>query len=336
VKQPKDARFVLMPPVDLPHTLEVAINDYHVWGDGYFRRVERRGRITKPLYHYTDMRGFEGILKNEEIWFTDYRHLNDPKELMHGIGLAKAMLARRIKSGGIQGLLFGWVEDLLTKRNFGRALVFFIASFSRNGDDLGQWRAYADDGRGVAIGLAPDVFAPLEAQNVDPRRNTFVGPVSYSDSQTRARHAKGIDKATSVLQAALIYARPHLRDNTIGKEFLNRLARSIIAVPLIWNALTCKHPSYKHESEVRLVIVGQKKRFRGKISKRKRKGKVVQYIPHHLPLRERRKIISITIGPAAPSDTETSIRQILKSAGISYKISIRRSKIPYRSFKDTT
>jgi Protein of unknown function (DUF2971) len=333
VKKPKKARLVLLPPVGLPHTLEVAIKDYYDWADKHFLAAERRNRISAQLYHYTDMRGFEGIVKSETIWFTDYQYLNDPNELIHGIGLAKGMLAHRIMSGGLHGLLFGWIDDLLTKRNFGRAFLFYIASFSRNGDDLGQWRAYADDGRGVAIGLSPDLFAPTEAINKDPRKNTFVGPVLYNDSQTRARHAKGIDKAAQILDAARTYARRHLRDCSIGKEFLNQLARSVVAAPLIWNSLTCKHVGYKHESEVRLVIIGEKKKFRGKVSKRMRDGKVIPYIPHHMPLREPSKIVSITIGPAAPSSAEATIRRVLKMAGISYNIPIRRSRIPYRASK---
>ena len=78
-----------LPPVELPHTLETAIEDYFQWADDHLRGVERRSKITAPLYHYTDIGGLAGILTNEEIWFTDYRHLNDPKELLHGIALAK-------------------------------------------------------------------------------------------------------------------------------------------------------------------------------------------------------------------------------------------------------
>ncbi|WP_159006834.1 DUF2971 domain-containing protein [Bradyrhizobium sp. S69] len=333
MKKPKPG-FVMLPHVDLPHTLEVAINDYHAWGDDYFRKIERRSRIVAPLYHYTDMRGLEGILKNQEIWFTDYRHLNDKTELMHGIDLAKTLLAPRMATGGYHSMLFGWIDDLLTKRNFGRVFDFFIASFSRNGDDLGQWRAYADDGRGVAIAFSHDVFAPTEEQSKDPRKNTFTGPVVYKDAHTRARHLKGIDKATSILDAALIYARHHLRNKTIGMEFLNRLARSVIAVPLIWNAITCKHPAYKHESEVRLVIVAEKKRLRGKVSTRTRNGMVVRYIPHHLQLRDHGKVVSIVIGPAAPNNAEVNVRRIIKAAGLNYNVRIRRSRVPYRSFRN--
>jgi hypothetical protein len=109
--------------------------------------------ITTTLYHYTDMGGLQGILTNEEIWFTDYRHLNDPNELMHGIGIAKSLLQQRSKQHGLRPFLFQCIDDLLTKKNFWRVFEFFIASFSRNPDDLGQWRAYADDGRALQLVL---------------------------------------------------------------------------------------------------------------------------------------------------------------------------------------
>ncbi len=163
-------KYTRLPPVELPHTLETAVQNYHSWSDQYFRNVEARSRVKTPRFHYTNFRGLDGILKSGQIWFTDYRHLNDQTELMHGIGLAKAMLMRRARVGGLHGVLYGWIDDLLTRRNFGRALWFFIASFSRHPDDLHQWRSYADDGRGVAIGFSAKLFQPIDAKQVDPRK----------------------------------------------------------------------------------------------------------------------------------------------------------------------
>jgi hypothetical protein len=134
----------------------------------------------------------------------------------------------------------------------------------------------------------------------------------------------------------MIYAHHHLRDQAIGMEFLRNLARSVIAVPLIWNAITCKHPSYARESEVRLVILGDKRQFRGKISKRIRGGKDVPYIPLRLPMREPGNLVEIVVGPDAPKNAEADIRKFLKSISVNHAIPIRRSKIPYRSFKPRT
>jgi hypothetical protein len=36
--------------IELPQTLERAIEDYHEWADAYFRGVERRNTITDALY----------------------------------------------------------------------------------------------------------------------------------------------------------------------------------------------------------------------------------------------------------------------------------------------
>src|SRR5690349_16503832 len=153
---------LLTPPGDFPQILEMAIDDYHRWADAYFRRVESRNAITAPLYHYTGMAGLEGILKSDSIWFTDYRHLNDPNELLHGLALAQRMLERRAQAGGFEGMLFAWVNDLLNQKNFDRAFEFLIASFSRNRDELGQWRAYADNAQGVAIAFSPTLFLRSE------------------------------------------------------------------------------------------------------------------------------------------------------------------------------
>jgi hypothetical protein len=110
-------------------------------------------------------------------------------------------------------------------------------------------------------------------------RSLLAGEPLQPDVQMRSRHAMGIDKADAILEAALRHAYRHLRDQTIGMEFLNRLARSVVAAPLIWNSLTCKHPGYQHEAEMRLVILGQASHFRGKLSKRTRNGKAIPYIP---------------------------------------------------------
>jgi hypothetical protein len=97
--------------------------------------------------------------------------------------------------------------------------------------------------------------------------------------------------------------------------------------------LTCKHPSYRGEDEVRLVILGRKTIFRKYRRTRQRNGKAVPYIESHLPLQKRGSIVEIIIGPDAPKNAERYVKTILKDAGIKFAIPVRRSKIPYRSFK---
>ncbi|HEY0330290.1 MAG TPA: DUF2971 domain-containing protein [Rhodopseudomonas sp.] len=95
------------------------------------------------------------MLEAEQIWFTDYRHLNNPNELTPGIDMARDV-AQRIATGadGRVRMFLDYFLDLFRHDNFAPTLEFFIACFSRARDDVGQWRAYADNGRGVAIGLS--------------------------------------------------------------------------------------------------------------------------------------------------------------------------------------
>ena len=93
------------------------------------------------------------------MWFTDYRHMNDPSELIHGMELVRDF-TRRLEPGvdGRIGLWLQTLADMLSERDFSDIFDFFIGSFSRERDDLGQWRSYADNGRGYAIGFAQKLF----------------------------------------------------------------------------------------------------------------------------------------------------------------------------------
>jgi hypothetical protein len=116
-------------------------------------------------------------------------------------------------------------------------------------------------------------------------------------------------------------------------EFLNQLARSVVAAPLIWNSLTCKHFGYEREAETRLVIMGQASKFSGKLSKRTRNKQAVPYIAYDLPLSVGGAITQIIIGPAASEGMEEEVKRMLGSAGVGYPVRISRSCIPYRSFR---
>jgi Protein of unknown function (DUF2971) len=80
------------------------------------------------------------------------------------------------------------IGDLLVPRNFVGNLDFFTASFTAERDDLGQWRAYADNGRGFALGFAPKMFEVVDGAGLEPNEMSFVGPVLYDRQAIFARH----------------------------------------------------------------------------------------------------------------------------------------------------
>src|SRR5215211_5886688 len=72
----------------LPRPLKEAIERFRLWTVEHFSAEQKKNKIRKPLYHYTDGHGLKGIIESGQVWFTDYRHLNDPSELVHGIDIA--------------------------------------------------------------------------------------------------------------------------------------------------------------------------------------------------------------------------------------------------------
>jgi hypothetical protein len=145
-----DAGKPASPGPSLPPVLQEAIDEFNRWADKRLLSEQEKNTIDAPLYHYTDGRGLKGIIESQTFWFTDYRHLNDPSELIHGIEMAHDVM--RLAAPGADGrvrLFLECLADMFSSKNFSATLEFFIAGFSRERDDLGQWRAYADNGRGL-------------------------------------------------------------------------------------------------------------------------------------------------------------------------------------------
>lgn len=316
----------------LPAELEGAIARYNTWIDGELEKEQDANKIGVTLYHYTNVAGLEGIIKSEAVWFTDFRHMNDPSEITHGIELCRDVI--RLRKPGTDGrvqLFLDCLADFMRLENFSRALEYFIGSFSRTGDDLGQWRAYADNGRGVVIGFAPHLFRIENTSDKKPNEVAFVSPIMYDLAAASHRHDTAIEQAERIFLDAANAHGDLLADREIGIPFMQELARAVIASPLIWNCLTSKHPAYSHEKEVRLIIIGLHNRLRPYIQTRIRGADIVPYIAYKMPVRQEHSIGHIVVGPAANPDAERTVRTMLESFGVEHDIPVSRSLIPYRA-----
>jgi hypothetical protein len=199
------------------------------------------------IYHYTDSRGLSGILESGRIRLTDIFGLNDPTELRHGLSPAIKFLdaARRddrfeIKqfSEGLAAMLHGGIEQVAH---------FFVCSFSEVGDDLGQWRAYADNGRGFALGFDAHMLeAAFAAANIPGSSGHMTFPVTYEEAKLRDMHRQIVEQALPLISL------PRSRIFPVGSidPYMSEL-RIRICVPIIRAALFFKHKSYSNEKEYR-------------------------------------------------------------------------------------
>ncbi|MHA2023598.1 MAG: hypothetical protein ACTSWQ_08040, partial [Candidatus Thorarchaeota archaeon] len=96
------------------------------------------------LYHYTGATALIGIIKNESVWASDARFLNDWREFEEGLSILVNLLQSAkthskgdpIKKQLLNNLEIVWAAFKEQKRS---AYVF---SLSTEFDDLSQWRGY--------------------------------------------------------------------------------------------------------------------------------------------------------------------------------------------------
>lgn len=315
----------------LPNPLQLAIAEFVTWGQSYLDREQVANRIQTPLYHYTDAAGLKGIMDSGTIWYSHYRHLNDPSELFHGVDLTKSLIEELCEPrDGRVRMLFDCISDMLRWENFEGNLDFYIACFSRAFDDLGQWRAYADNGRGMAIGFSPSVFVPQPAPE-EGLPAEFLGLVHYSEREIKICQKEALEMVRGIFEKAANENAGLMRDRAIGLKFIQDLARHVVANPLIWNFLTEKHGAYAHEHEVRQIMMGTPDDLRPHVRTRTSRGSIVPYVAMPIDVHEPGCIHEIMVGPAAPSDAEVGIRALLDQFGLSEHVPVRRSTIPYRA-----
>jgi hypothetical protein len=174
------------------------------------------------------------------------------------------------------------------------------------------------------------MFRIKEELNPSPDENAFLGSVLYGVGDVLSRHRLAIDKATDIFLAAVKAHTSLMADKATGFAFIQEFSRHLIASPLIWNALTSKHPAYAHEQEVRLLMMGTTDVLTPFIKTRARGSEIVPYIPHPWNVREPGAVVEIMVGPAAPDGAEGAVRLMLATYGLK-NVEVQRSGIPYRA-----
>ena len=115
----------------------------------------------KTLYHYTTPEACFAILNGKStegepsVWASSAFCMNDASEIFYGSGVVGQVAAKFGPAG----------EDLL-EQEFRYLETAMVVSFSSDPDLLSQWRAYARNGAGCAIGFDRDrLCAAAEGQS---------------------------------------------------------------------------------------------------------------------------------------------------------------------------
>jgi hypothetical protein len=306
--------------------LETAVREFDQWWDDEQKALSLLNKVSAPLYHYTDAAGLAGIIRSQEIWFTSAYHLNDPSEFTYGTNLAIEVLEEcKVGTNEIIQKFCDHHVSVLRDR-FEDMFGFYVSCFSYRANDLGQWRAYGDNGRGFSLGLAPRLFDVSEELKLQTRELAFIGKVSYSREQTVKLMRSAATKALDIIEEAL----PTIDSDKQLSLFLQEMSVTL-SVPFIWYAITSKHFAYANEDEVRLILLNSSKLLAPEIEFRTRGSNLIPFIRSPLAVKSTNSIVEIVVGPSADPTAEDSIRTLLYSQGLPIDLPIRRSDIPYRA-----
>lgn len=117
------------------------------------------------VYHYTDTQAFAGIVEKAALWATDFRYLNDSRELRYAWDPFVAKLRQLSSEPGeyseaytaqLKALELMKATDLM-----GFDDSMFVACFTELRDVVSQWSRYGANGHGIALGFDTDAIRAL-------------------------------------------------------------------------------------------------------------------------------------------------------------------------------
>lgn len=270
------------------------------------------------LYHYCSVGTFCRIVESEEVWLTDIFCMNDSAEHYWLRRVAKELLEAEY-SAQIDDVS-EYLKSKLFPENEETELYCFC--LSKDGDLLSQWRAYADDGRGVAIGFSRDYLSGLAA---DPRGILRLEEIIYDPAEQKAIIREIVDGNRSMCKRFA-----HEPDDSLPKDLAQASGRAHL-----WHqAVRCKHPGFREEQEVRLIcdprgktpVVFSERKYR------ERDGLLIPYRVLKLEVCQNvAPIRRIVFGPKNSfGHDQRAALALLQDHGHSVNdIELRQSEIPY-------
>ena len=199
-------------------------------------------------YHYCGLDKFVSIIRHKKLRLCNLFHMNDAKEVSWFFDIASKRIDDLLagpegddggsSSSGRQQNVLARLGSLIKTARFYHV---YAACFSEDGDSLSQWRGYADDGRGVTLGI--------DVEEVRQRANCHLLErvrVNYRRSEAEQR----VDEILSPLFDLAGYSSSSSPSGTGPRprpaiQFLRQLARK---------APGFKNPAFEHEAEVRLIV----------------------------------------------------------------------------------
>lgn len=312
----------------IPNDMVAAVQDAHGRFTGALQGLIRDQATPESLYHYTDSMGLFGILESGTIRLTNLFGLNDPSELLHGVTYACEILNAEAKAGHQAAKVFAQRATANLAENVQHVAHVFVASFSRDDDELGQWRAYADNGHGFTLRFDGAALEHCYASQTTEDCAKLGYWVSYDDDALKGH--------CSVLTAETMRLIALPQGKRLSNDIIDRYMRLLMrhwASSSVQMAILYKHAAYVAEREYRLMHLRSIDDSLRDVKHRAKRHSLVSFAEFDWKRTYPEALREIVIGPAAAKESAQSfIYECLAKSGLDPdKIEVRQSEIPYRS-----
>lgn len=300
------------------------------------------------IYHYCTVESFFNIINSQQIYLSTTKYMNDYKESKH---LTARLSNIENQKRTIKNYLIRSVRAVI--KGFNREA--YVTCFSQHQDLLSQWKFYANDGTGIAIGFDSKFLNPLN----NFCNNFILNKIKYEvEEQDRLlleinKHYYDLDNPIKPMPIEDIHKISFDRltflrsENVCLADVLNnnlnfRNPTNLITIKytqcLLILSYLFKSASFFEEDEYRLCYLPDFKFLSpvenlplkikiGDFSYRSHNNKIYTYYP--LDFMDQKNIIKeVIIGPKCEVD-KSILRSLLKKNGFN-NINIFKSKASYR------
>lgn len=277
-----------------------------------------QGSPPKVIYHYTGPEGLIGIVEHGRIRATDARFFSDRDEQRYAWRLV-ADVARSLRTSARTDRARKLIARLRDGTWTRHLVDFYVTSFSQDGDVLSQWRGYASDGAGYAIGF-DHANLTLDLEGEPPLIRGFI-KVEYRVRRQRAAVRRYVSSALDVFNEATSDDDGH----TIEDALFNALEPHLLAF---------KNPAFREEREWR-AFVGVFPGSRGVTFRATARG-IVPHVELSILRRKTPAIAEVVVGPRIAGEAaRNAVHALLFAKGIRDGGSVRCSDAPYGRHGDT-
>ena len=309
----------------IPADLRTALNEFDQAASKLIEPVVQEVNAAPSpdiIYHYTNDVGFKGIVQTGKLWMTDIFDLNDPSELAHGVSKAVEHMKTKAMGASREVQFFANVFAHYPESGLRETAYFFVGCFSARGDELGQWRGYADNGRGFSLGFNT---WDLGQRFGDPEYACSSFRVTYDNQKLETLQTALVEMAFPLIASTTVLKQPIDVQRAYFSELGTLLSLNVLAVAVLF-----KHSAYENEQEYRLLRMRRTGAQPPGVKYRNRPYALGRYVEFAWRSSISPNLAKIVVGPSADGRAERFADECCR-AFHPHAVPIERSTIPYRA-----